>query len=135
MFLNFTGLIYALIGKFIGKFSIVLGAIATFFCIRPYNDIGLIYTFIIELLTNDGAMIMYLVFTLTIGFMIISQAQFMMPNFMIRKTFHILAFFLFVPAIIYAKFDKPRFIILAFNVVSVVLIIVEVLRHNKCLPQ
>lgn len=50
---------------------------------------------------------------------------------MIRKGFHFLAFVLFVPPIVFAKFDKPRMIVFAFNCVSVFLIFIEIIRWGE----
>ena len=48
--------------------------------------------------------------------------------------FHALAFFLFLPAIIFAKYDSPRFIALAMNCVIVAMIILETARYKRMLP-
>jgi hypothetical protein len=51
IFLNFSALIYALIGKYVGLISLILGLIATFVSISPYNDSAIIWTFVSEILT------------------------------------------------------------------------------------
>jgi dolichol kinase len=38
---------------------------------------------------------------------------------------------LFVPPIIFAKYDKPRMTVFAFNSVSVLLILIEVVRYSE----
>ena len=53
IFLNFSGLIHALIGKYVGLISLFLGFIATFVSISPYNEIGIIWTFLVEILTKE----------------------------------------------------------------------------------
>ena len=68
--------------------------------------------------------------TLILGLGALNQFSTELPNYQLRKGFHALAFFLFVPPIIFAKYDRPRMLIFAFNCVSVFLIIVEVLRHS-----
>ena len=50
---------------------------------------------------------------------------------MVRKCFHLVAFVAFIAPIILAKYDKPRLIIFAFNCVTVLLILLEVLRHGE----
>jgi len=53
---------------------------------------------------------------------------------MVRKTFHVLAFVLFLPGIINAHFNRPRLMVFAFNCVSVALILIEALRFSQLLP-
>ena len=58
-----------------------------------------------------------------------------MERYQVRKAFHLLAFLLFVPPIITSKFERPRFIVFAFNCVSVALIYLEILRWSGGLAE
>jgi dolichol kinase len=73
---------------------------------------------------------MYMALTLLIGLGALNQLASDLPNYILRKGFHALAFMLFVPPIIMAKIDRPRMLIFAFNCVTVALIIIEVLRYS-----
>lgn len=135
IFLNFSGLVHVVIGKYIGLLSLFVGLILTFVSISPYNEIGLIYTFLVEVLTQEVSIIAYMAIVLALGFLVIQQVSPLYPNFVVRKAFHIMAFLAFMPPIILSKVDKPRLLIFAFNCVTVFLIILECLRHGKLLPE
>ena len=48
------------------------------------------------------------------------------PNYMVRKFFHIMILYLFVPGVFY----NLKMMVFAFNCVSVLLIFIEILRYN-----
>ena len=61
VFLNFSGMIYVFIMRFVPVSSPIFmfgittlcGAISTLVVIHPYNDIGLIATFVVDVFTKD----------------------------------------------------------------------------------
>jgi len=77
------------------------------------------------------SLIIYMALVLVIGLLILNEYSSITQTFILRKGFHFLAFVLFVPPIIFAKFDKPRMIVFAFNSVSVLLILIEVVRYSE----
>ena len=135
IFLNFSGIIHAILGQYIGLMSLVLGLGATFASISPYNAPEIIWTFVTEILTRESQIFGYMAIILSAGLLAISQLAPLYPNFIIRKAFHILAFVIFMPPIILSKSDKPRLLIFAFNCVTIFLILLEALRYGGHLPE
>ena len=138
--MNLTGLSYAIYGWFfaknISKLMALLvcvgsGLIGTFLAISPYNEPSILYQFVFDILYQDINLIIYLAIVLIFGLVIINEYASFTQTFHLRKGFHFLAFVLFVPPIIFSKFDKPRMIVFAFNCVSVALIILEVVRYSE----
>jgi hypothetical protein len=130
VFLNFSGLIHILTKKFSIILSLLGGLVLTIASIWPLADIELFVQFIIDVIFGQIALFGLMLFTLVTGLIAINFISPFHPNFMIRKAFHALAFFLFLPPLVFSKFDKPRLIIFAFNCVSVALILVEVMRYS-----
>lgn len=140
LFMNIAGLSYALYGWFfaknVGKGMALLvclgsGVLGTFILIAPYNEFSMFYQFVFEILVQDMSLIIYMALVLVIGLLILNEYSSITQTFILRKGFHFLAFVLFVPPIIFAKFDKPRMIVFAFNSVSVLLILIEVVRYSE----
>ena len=71
VFLNFSGLIHVLIGKYVGVLSLFLGLIVTFVSISPYNEIEIIFTFLKEVLTKEIEIFGYMAIVLALGFLVI----------------------------------------------------------------
>lgn len=69
------------------------------------------------------------------GLLAIQHIEPFHENFMVRKMFHALAFVLFLPPITNAHLEPPKLMVLAFNCVSVAMIILEMLRYQNCFPE
>lgn len=134
--LNFSGILYLVFRKVIpnhttsSMVSILCGLILTFLSIHPYNEPEMVFSFLKDMVQQEIYLILYIAVTLVMGLFTISQLAPTTPNYILRKYFHGLAFIMFLPPIIFTKFDKPRMLIFAFNCVSVLLIYFELLRYN-----
>jgi hypothetical protein len=69
IFLNFSGLIFTVTGMPI--ISLAAGMIATVASISPYNEPGLLWTFLCEILKNDVPVLLYMAIVLAAGALLI----------------------------------------------------------------
>ena len=117
-------------------FQILMVAIAVgLLIIYPYNNIVTIKSFIVEVFQGDMPLLGYMAILLVAFFLLIDMYKVQLPNYMQRKLFHLMALLLFMPGIIGSKYSRPRLMMLAFNCVSVFLILLEAARWAGYLPE
>ena len=149
--LNMTALCFVIIHRFFLKADgqntvstkktlftvcLIVGFILSFMMVHPFNRFEYVWDFLVEsVIKEGGAVLVYMLLVLVMGFMVIQEIADVTPNFMLRKSFHILAFCLFMPGIAYSSMARPRLMVFAFNCVTVFLILVEVLRFSGVLSQ
>lgn len=142
MFLNFAGLVCLCSNlccrrfpKFVFLISCTFGVALTYAYITPFNTADIWIQFINDVIIDNMALFGYMALTLMMGLLVLNGISDSVPNFILRKSFHLLAFVLFLPPICFSKYDKPRLICFAFNCVTVALILLEILRFGGHLPQ
>lgn len=114
--------------------AVAIAYYVTSLILAPTFRFEVIFAVFQELIMKDYGMFTYLSLVLSGGVVIIVIHCREVQRFYRRKMFHALAFFLFLPAIIFAKFDSPRFITLAMNCVIVAMILLEAARYKRMLP-
>ena len=78
--------------------------------------------------------IFYMGFILVLGIFMIVEIESYTPNLYVRKCFHFLAFILFLIPIVNSLNEPPVLLVLAFNLVTLALIALELFRFNEMLP-
>jgi dolichol kinase len=112
----------------VGGFALVL------LCLQSFGSVNLLFTTVFTVIKQEVALFLYLALILAAGLFFISQMQQFHGLFRVRKMFHGLAFVLFLPPIANASLEPPKLMVLAFNCVSVAMLILEGLRFHDCLP-
>jgi hypothetical protein len=103
--------------------------------VSPFNTLEILLEFVKTVIVPDFPLIIYMFLILSLGLLFIINVASDLPNYMVRKAFHVLAFILFLPGIIGSHYSRPRLMVFAFNCVSVALIFLEALRFGGMLPQ
>lgn len=115
--------------------SAISGFLVMLLCLGKFGTIKLLFMTVFEVMKNEFVLFIYLFLILACGLVVISHLERFYENFKVRKMFHALAFILFVPPIINAHIEPPKLMVLAFNCISVAMIILEILRYQNCLPE
>lgn len=120
------------------QLSLVLSAVGgfalTLVCLGNFGEVSLLFSTVFVVISNEFALFVYLALIVAAGLVVISQMEAFYAKFQVRKMFHALAFVLFVPPIANASLQPPKLMVLAFNCVSVAMLILEALRFQNCLP-
>jgi len=149
VFLNMSGAIAYLMGKIYRNVpglpydtfvmvsllvSGVGGFVLTLVCLGQYGSVTVLGATVVDVVTKEVHVFVYLALMLALGLFVISAIESNYPDYQVRKMFHALAFALFAPPIANASIQPPKLMVLAFNCVSVAMLIVEALRFKKCWP-
>jgi len=109
--------------------------IASFWVLmRPYNAFEIFSSILYSTFMKNIATIVYMGFILILGIFMIIEIEPYTPNLYVRKCFHFLAFVLFLIPIVNSLNEPPVLLVLAFNLVTLALIGLELFRFNGMLP-
>ena len=114
--------------------SSAAGMASFWFLMRPYNAFEIFSTTLYQTVIKNITTIVYMGFILFLGMFMIVEIEPYTSNLYVRKCFHLLAFVLFLIPIVNSMNEPPILLVLAFNLVTLALIALELFRYNEMLP-
>lgn len=98
--------------------------------LAPDNDMATLTAFAKHVIVEQLPLFFFMLVVLLMGMLLIGEFRTTTANFKVRKMFHLLAFILFTPGIMMAKFERPLLLVFALNCVTVALVILELVRYS-----